>query len=84
MLLAIDSGNTNIVFAVFDGDGNVRGEWRSSTDGNKTADEFGIWLEQLLQMKDLERAEISSAIISTVVPARAVKLPRTDDELEEE
>ena len=69
MLLAIDSGNTNIVFAVFDGDGNVRGEWRSSTDGNKTADEFGIWLEQLLQMKGLERAEISSAIISTVVPA---------------
>ena len=45
MLLAIDSGNTNIVFAVFGDDGTVMGEWRSSTDVNKTADEFGIWLE---------------------------------------
>ena len=44
MLLAIDSGNTNIVFAVFGNDGMVLGEWRSSTDPNRTADEFGIWL----------------------------------------
>ena len=29
MLLAIDSGNTNIVFAVFDDEGAIRGEWRS-------------------------------------------------------
>ena len=36
MLLAIDSGNTNIVFAVFDDDGTVMGEWRSSTDVNKS------------------------------------------------
>ena len=43
MLLAIDSGNTNIVFAVFDGD-ELRGEWRSSNDSRKTADEYGIWL----------------------------------------
>ena len=69
MLLAIDSGNTNIVFAVFGDDGAVRGEWRSSTDGNRTADEFGIWLEQLLQLQNLERADINAAIISTVVPA---------------
>jgi len=69
MLLAIDSGNTNTVFAVFDDDGEVRGEWRSSTTGKRTADEYGIWLEQLLQMKGLERAHIDAAIISTVVPA---------------
>ena len=69
MLLAIDSGNTNIVFAVFDSDGGVRGEWRSSTDANRTADEFGIWLEQLMKSEGIERADIDAAIIASVVPA---------------
>lgn len=69
MLLAIDSGNTNIVFAVFGKDGDVLGEWRSSTDANRTADEFGIWLEQLMTMAGLKRADITDAIIATVVPA---------------
>ena len=41
MLLAIDSGNSNVVIAVFDDDGNVRGEWRAATNANRTADEFG-------------------------------------------
>ena len=74
MLLAIDSGNTNIVFAVFGNDGTIRTKWRSSTDGNRTADEFGIWLEQLMQLANLNRKDISSAIISTVVPANLYTL----------
>ena len=74
MLLAIDSGNTNIVFAVFGNDGKIRTQWRSSTDGNRTADEFGIWLEQLMQLANLNRENISSAIISTVVPANLYTL----------
>ena len=74
MLLAIDSGNTNIVFAVFDHDGTVLGEWRSSTDANRTADEFGIWLEQLMQLEGLTRDRINSAIIATVVPATLFSL----------
>ena len=61
MLLAIDSGNTNIVFAVFEIDGELKGEWRSSADTNKTADEFGIWLEQLMQLKGLSHAKIEAA-----------------------
>ena len=74
MLLAIDSGNTNIVFAVFGNDGTIHTKWRSSTDGNRTADEFGIWLEQLMQLANLNREDISSAIISTVVPANLYTL----------
>jgi type III pantothenate kinase len=74
MLLAIDSGNTNIVFAVFDDAGEVLGEWRSSTDANRTADEFGIWLEQLLTLAGLKRADIKDAIIATVVPATLFSL----------
>ncbi|EME69842.1 pantothenate kinase [Paramagnetospirillum caucaseum] len=68
MLLAIDSGNTNIVFAVYDGD-TLRGEWRASTDSERTADELGVWLTQLLTIEGLNRLDISSAIIASVVPA---------------
>lgn len=74
MLLAIDSGNTNIVFAVFDAEGAVKGEWRSSTDGNRTADEFGIWLEQLMQLSGLQRGDVTATIIATVVPATLFSL----------
>ncbi|BAE51576.1 type III pantothenate kinase [Paramagnetospirillum magneticum] len=68
MLLAIDSGNTNIVFAVYDGD-TLRGEWRASTDSERTADELGVWLTQLLTIEGLNRLDISAAIIASVVPA---------------
>ena len=68
MLLAIDSGNTNIVFAVFDDAGEIRGEWRSATDTGRTADEYGVWLGQLMELGAIQRAEITSAIIATVVP----------------
>ena len=69
MLLAIDSGNTNIVFAVFDGEGAIRGEWRSSTNTERTADEYGVWLGQLMQKADVTPGDVDAAIISTVVPA---------------
>jgi len=69
MLLAIDSGNTNIVFAVFGDDGKVLGEWRSSTQSNSTADEFGVWLLRVMELQDLSAHDIDAAIIATVVPA---------------
>ncbi|AVM73454.1 type III pantothenate kinase [Magnetospirillum gryphiswaldense] len=68
MLLAIDAGNTNIVFAVFDGE-QVRGEWRASTHTDRTADELGVWLMQLLTTENLKREDISAVIIASVVPA---------------
>jgi type III pantothenate kinase len=68
MLLAIDSGNTNIVFALFDSE-TLRGEWRSSTDTNRTADEFGVWLTQLMAMEAIERNQVTDCIIASVVPA---------------
>ena len=68
MILAIDSGNTNIVFALFDGD-EVRGEWRSSTTGNRTADEYGVWLTQLMAMEGVDRSQVKACIIASVVPA---------------
>ncbi len=69
MLLAIDSGNTNIVFAVFDADGGIVGEWRSLTDPDRTADDYGVWLTQLMKLDGVDRRSVSSAILATVVPA---------------
>ena len=74
MLLAIDSGNTNIVFAVFDADGTVKGEWRSATNAGRTADEYGVWLGELFRMEGIERAAVSAAIIASVVPATVFNL----------
>ena len=74
MLLAIDTGNTNIVFAIFDDNGRIRGEWRSSTNVNRTADEIGVWLSQLMTMDNIERSAVKACIIATVVPASLFSL----------
>jgi type III pantothenate kinase len=74
MLLAIDSGNTNIVFAVFDDGGAIKGEWRGSTHTERTADEFGIWLKQLMALDGVDPASVTAAIIATVVPANLFSL----------
>ncbi len=67
MLLAIDCGNTNTVFAICDGE-EIRGEWRIATDGRRTADEYAVWLTQLFALDGLTREDVSAAIIATVVP----------------
>ncbi len=67
MLLVIDSGNTNIVFAVFDGD-KLMGEWRASSDAKRTSDEYGVWLTQLMERDQLDPTKINSSIIANVVP----------------
>lgn len=67
MLLAIDAGNTNVVFALFDGD-DIRARWRIATDARRTADEYVVWLRQLLELEGLELAAVDAVIIGTVVP----------------
>jgi type III pantothenate kinase len=68
MLLAIDAGNTNIVFAVHDGK-CVRAEWRAVTETSRTADEYAVVLKSLLQLQGLDFGDIDAAIIATVVPS---------------
>ncbi|ANU08086.1 type III pantothenate kinase [Paraurantiacibacter namhicola] len=67
MLLAIDVGNTNVVFALFDGD-EIRARWRIATDGRRTGDEYATWLMQLLAMEGIERSAIKQIIFGSVVP----------------
>jgi len=68
VLLVIDCGNTNTVFAVYDGDDKWC-EWRAASKSGRTADEMGVWLTQLMQMKGLAPDSITHAIIASVVPA---------------
>ncbi len=67
MLLAIDSGNTNVVFALYDGR-EQRGKWRISTKPNRSADEYAVWLTQLMTLGGFKVADVTSAVISNVVP----------------
>lgn len=67
MLLAIDAGNTNIVFALRD-NGEVKHRWRISTVASRTADEYMVWLSQLMALDNLDPKGINGAIIATVVP----------------
>ncbi|HNQ91809.1 MAG TPA: type III pantothenate kinase [Alphaproteobacteria bacterium] len=67
MLLAIDCGNTNIVFAVYDG-AMRRGMWRCKTDASRTSDEYLAFLSQHFELKNLHVADVNDVIVSSVVP----------------
>jgi type III pantothenate kinase len=67
MLLAIEQGNTNTLFAVHDGHQWVA-QWRSATESTRTADEYAVWLSQLLSMQGLALGALTGCIVSSVVP----------------
>lgn len=67
MLLAIDAGNTNLVFALVDG-GEIKARWRIATDPRRTADEYAVWLHQLLELEGFSSDAVDAVIIGTVVP----------------
>jgi type III pantothenate kinase len=67
MLLAIDVGNTNILFATVEA-GEITHRWRISTDGKRTADEYAVWLHQLFEMEGLDRSAVTDVVIASVVP----------------
>ncbi|MFA7262747.1 MAG: type III pantothenate kinase [Caulobacter sp.] len=67
MLLAIEQGNTNTLFAVHDGETWIA-QWRSATESTRTADEYAVWLAQLFEMNGLSLKSLNGCIISSVVP----------------
>ncbi|MCR9175774.1 MAG: type III pantothenate kinase [Alphaproteobacteria bacterium] len=75
MLLVIDCGNTNTVFAVYeDQSGAALGVWRTATAPGRTADEYAVWLIQLLALNEIDRKQIGSIVLATVVPATLFNL----------
>src|SRR3954468_6946221 len=67
MLLAVDAGNTNLVFALVDG-GAIKARWRIATDPRRTADQYAVWLHQLLELEGFSKRDVDAVIIGTVVP----------------
>ena len=69
MLLAIEQGNTNTLFAVHDGLAWIA-QWRAATEASRTADEYAVWLSQLLAMAHppLSLSDLDACIVSSVVP----------------
>src|SRR5580704_14442518 len=67
MLLAIEQGNTNSLFAIHDGEHWIA-QWRSATEPSRTADEYAVWLSQLMAMHKLELSLLNACVISSVVP----------------
>ncbi len=70
MLLAIDIGNTQTVLGLYDDDrpGLVH-HWRISTQPDRTSDELGLLLRQLLEARSLDPTEVTGIVVSSVVPA---------------
>jgi len=68
MLLVIDAGNTNLVFALYDGQKQM-GQWRCKTDHQRTADEYFVWLSQLVVLEGFRTTDITAVAVGSVVPA---------------
>ena len=73
MLLAIDVGNTNTVFAPYH-DGEFVAEWRLNTESVRTADQCFVWLNQLMAHKGLRPDQITDVVISNTAPATLFNL----------
>ena len=80
MLLAFDVGNSNIVLGVFK-DGKLIQNWRLETDNNKSADEYGMIINQLFSYEGLEINQVKDVIISTVVPSMLFTLQHLSSKL---
>ena len=67
MLLAIDVGNTNMVFGLLEGD-KLLGSFRLMTDANKTSDEIGLTVCEYFRRFDLDMDQVCDIIVASVVP----------------
>ncbi len=67
LLLALDVGNTNTVVGLFHGD-RLRTHWRLTTHAERTADEVGMWLHQLLRWEKVDPDDLAAVAIASVVP----------------
>jgi type III pantothenate kinase len=67
MLLAIDVGNTNVTIGVFD-EQELRATWRIATDQARLADEYAVFLDNLLLLDGLSKSMITAAVFACVVP----------------
>src|SRR3989454_10087709 len=67
MLLAIDLGNTNLTFGVFEGD-QLRHDWRLATRRDSMPDELGLLMVQLMRQEGLDPKSVDAVVVASVVP----------------
>lgn len=67
LLLALDVGNTNTVVGLFEG-AELKTHWRLTTQAERTADEVGLWLRQLLHWEGVEPGDLEAVAVASVVP----------------
>src|SRR3990172_7098536 len=67
MLLVMDVGNTNTVLGIYEGN-RLRASWRITTRREQTADEYGVFIENLLQSAGLGPKDVTAIALSSVVP----------------
>ena len=81
MLLAIEQGNTNTLFAVHDGDRWIA-QWRAATESTRPADEYAVWLSQLLGMAvadvriniaEIRKPELDSQLVADSIAQQIEK-----------
>ena len=65
--MAVDVGNTQTVLGLFEG-AELRGQWRISTEAQRTSDELAVVFAGLLDLNGLELGQVSAMIVSSVVP----------------
>ncbi|MCL4558643.1 MAG: type III pantothenate kinase [Deltaproteobacteria bacterium] len=80
MFLAIDVGNTNIVFGVFDG-GKLLTHWRVVTSRERTADEYRLLLKELFALDGVRVSSIDGIAVSCVVPPVIISLEKACEAL---
>lgn len=68
MMICIDIGNTNIKYAIYDGD-ELKISFRVATDFKQTSDEYGAQLVNMLKIKNIDVKSIGGGIVSSVVPS---------------
>lgn len=68
MIFCIDIGNSNIKYAIFDGE-EMKASFRVTSQRNATSDEYGVIVRDLLKSAGIPRETISGVIMSSVIPS---------------
>lgn len=80
MLITIDVGNTQTVMGLFEGTELVD-SWRLSTDRERTADEYQLYLQGLLLQDGYDLSDVDGAALSSVVPTAKAALAEVAEDL---
>lgn len=67
MIFCIDIGNSNIKYAIYDGD-ELKATFRVSSVNGSTSDEYGVIVSDLIQSAGINKSDITGVIMSSVIP----------------